>query len=128
GLVRNLRADGHDVRRLVRRAPRADAEIRWDPAGGSLEPSAVDGADAVVHLAGAGVGDHRWTDDYKREIRESRVSGTTAVAGAITQAAAPPRVLLSGSAVGYYGDTADIVADESSPSGEGFLASVVRER
>src|SRR4051794_34853723 len=93
-LVRNLRADGHDVRRLVRRAPRADDEIGWDPAGGSLEPSAVDGADAVVHLAGAGVGDHRWTDDYKREIRESRVSGTTAVAGAIAAAAQPPRVLL----------------------------------
>jgi uncharacterized protein (TIGR01777 family) len=125
--VRNLRADGHDVRRLVRHAPRAGDETQWDPASGSLEPGAVSGADAVVHLAGAGIGDHRWTDDYKRKIRESRVSGTTAVARACAQAATPPAVLVSASAVGFYGDTGEETADETSPGGEGFLASVVRD-
>ena len=126
-LVKNLHADGHDVRRLVRHAPRAADETRWDPASGSLDPSVVDGFDAVVHLAGAGIGDHRWTDDYKKVIRESRVSGTTAIAGAVAAAATPPRVLISGSAVGFYGDTGEEVFDESAPSGGGFLASVVRD-
>jgi len=126
-LVTNLRADGHEVRRLVRHAPRAADETQWHPSSGFLEPSAVDGCDAVVHLAGAGIGDHRWTDDYKKMIRESRVAGTTAIAGAITNAANPPPVLLAGSAVGYYGDTGEEVFDESSPSGDGFLASVVRD-
>ncbi|HET7529748.1 MAG TPA: TIGR01777 family oxidoreductase [Mycobacteriales bacterium] len=126
-LVRTLRADGHDVRRLVRRAPRADDETQWHPSSGYLEPAAVDGFDAVVHLAGAGIGDHRWTDGYKQQIRDSRVLGTTAIATAIAEASARPAVLLSGAAVGFYGDTGEDVADESSPSGRGFLASVVRD-
>ena len=126
-LVTNLRADGHDVRRLVRHAPRAADETQWHPSSGFLEPSTVDGWDAVVHLAGAGIGDHRWTDDYKETIRDSRVSGTKAIAGAVAGAANPPRVLVSGSAVGYYGDTGEDAFDETSPSGEGFLASVVRD-
>ena len=126
-LVSNLRGEGHDVRRLVRRVPRADDEIQWHPSSGHLEPEALDGVDAVVHLAGAGIGDHRWTADYKQEIRDSRVHGTTAIATAIASAARPPRVLVSGSAVGFYGDTGENAADESSPSGDGFLASVVRE-
>ncbi|HET6816785.1 MAG TPA: TIGR01777 family oxidoreductase [Mycobacteriales bacterium] len=126
-LVRNLRADNHDVLRLVRHAPRAADEVQWQPSSGFLEPDVVNGVDAVVHLAGAGIGDHRWTEDYKRVIRESRVSGTTAVAQAIASAAQPPRVLVSGSAVGYYGDTGEEACDESSPSGDGFLASVVRD-
>src|SRR3954451_23868982 len=107
---------------------RAADEIQWHPSSGYLEPDVVDGVDAVVHLAGAGIGDHRWTADYKEEIRGSRVNGTTAVATAIASAAHPPHVLVSGSAVGYYGDTGESVADESTPSGgEGFLASVVRD-
>ena len=126
-LVKSLRADGHDVRRLVRHTPRAADETQWQPSTGKLDPAAVDGADAVVHLAGAGIGDHRWTDDYKREIRDSRVLGTTAVATAIAAADNAPRVLVSGSAVGYYGDTGDNAADESTPSGRGFLAAVVRD-
>src|SRR4051812_31346822 len=126
-LVSNLRADGHDVRRLVRRVPRGDDEIQWHPSSGHLDPDAVDGVDAVVHLAGAGIGDHRWTDDYKQEIRDSRVIGTTAVATAVAAATQPPRVLVSGSAVGYYGDTGEAPVDESTHSGKGFLASVVRE-
>ncbi|HET7312300.1 MAG TPA: TIGR01777 family oxidoreductase [Mycobacteriales bacterium] len=126
-LVTNLRADGHDVRRLVRHTPRGADETQWQPSSGFLDPSVVDGADAVVHLAGAGVGDHRWTDDYKKVIRKSRVSGTTAVAGAVAAAAQPPPVLICASAVGYYGDTGEEAVDETSPSGEGFLASVVRD-
>ena len=115
------------MRRLVRRLPRAGDEIQWRPSSGYLDPEVVDGVDAVVHLAGAGIGDHRWTDDYKRQIRGSRLSGTTAVATAVASAAHPPHVLLSASAVGYYGDTGEQVADETSASGEGFLASVVRD-
>src|SRR5436305_2880212 len=124
-LVTNLRADGHEVRRLVRHAPRAADETQWQPSTGFLDPAVVDGADAVVHLAGAGIGDHRWTDDYKREIRDSRVSGTTAVATAIAAATDKPRVFISGSAVGFYGDTGEDAVDETAGSGRGFLASVV---
>jgi uncharacterized protein (TIGR01777 family) len=128
-LVRSLRADGHDVVRLVRRAARAADEAQWDPAARRLDPAALAGADAVVHLAGAGVGDRRWTAAYKREILASRVDGTTTVATAI--AALPkaqrPKVLLSQSGVGYYGDTGDDVTDESGPAGEGFLVDVVRQ-
>ena len=126
-LVRSLTADGHQVLRLVRRDPRAADEARWDPTARHLDPSSLDGADAVVNLAGAGIGDHRWTDDYKKAIRESRVAGTTAVAEAIAVAGQPPSVFVSASAVGYYGDTGEESFDESSPSGEGFLASVVRD-
>jgi uncharacterized protein (TIGR01777 family) len=128
-LVRSLRADGHDVVRLVRRAARAADEAQWDPAARRLDPAALAGADAVVHLAGAGVGDRRWTESYKREILASRIDGTTTVAAAI--AALPdsqrPKALLSQSAVGYYGDTGEEIVDESAPSGEGFLADVVRQ-
>jgi uncharacterized protein (TIGR01777 family) len=126
-LARNLRADGHDVRRLVRHAPRAADETQWHPSSGFLDPEVVSGIDAVVHLAGAGIGDHRWTADYKREIRESRVAGTTAIATAVASATQPPRVLVSASAVGCYGDTGDDPVDETAPSGRGFLASVVRD-
>ena len=123
-LVRNLRADNHEVRRLVRHTPRAADETHWHPSSGFLEPAVVDGVDAVVHLAGAGIGDHRWTDDYKQVIRESRVSGTTAVAQAIASSKQPPRVFVSASAVGYYCDTGDRQVDEDAPPGDTFLAGV----
>jgi uncharacterized protein (TIGR01777 family) len=87
----------------------------------------MDAADAVVHLAGAGIGDHRWTDDYKQTVLRSRVDGTTTVATAIARATDPPKVLLSGSAVGFYGETGDEAVDESASSGPGFLADVVRQ-
>ena len=125
-LVRSLVADGHEVVRLVRREPRAADERRWDPSG-ELDPTVMDAADAVVHLAGAGIGDHRWTDDYKQTVLRSRVDGTTTIATSIARATDPPKVLLSGSAVGYYGETGDEAADESAPSGTGFLADVVRQ-
>jgi uncharacterized protein (TIGR01777 family) len=127
-LARSLGRDGHDVVRLVRRPPRSAQERQWDPAARTLDPQHLAGADAVVHLAGAGIGDKRWTDDYKRLVRDSRVDGTTTVATAIAQLPPEqrPHVLVSASAVGYYGDTGDEAVDESAGPGEGFLAEVVR--
>lgn len=125
-LVTHLHARGHDVVRLVRRAPRAADEVRWDPGAGEVDLSGLAGVDAAVHLAGAGVGDHRWTDDYKRTILTSRVDGTRTFATALASLDPRPRVLVSGSAVGYYGDRGDDVLTESSSGGEGFLAEVVR--
>ncbi|KNB52777.1 TIGR01777 family oxidoreductase [Streptomyces caatingaensis] len=125
-LVRSLTADGHQVRRLVRRAPRSASEVRWDPMGGRLDPGALAGCAAVVHLAGAGIGDHRWTAAYREEIRDSRVLGTTAVAGAIAALDAPPAVLVSASAIGIYGDRGDETLDEDAAPGAGFLADVCR--
>ncbi|MFE3560166.1 TIGR01777 family oxidoreductase [Streptomyces sp. NPDC059193] len=126
-LVRSLRADGHEVVRFVRRPPAAGDEVRWDPARGYVDPAGLAGCAAVVHLAGAGVGDHRWTAAYKKEIRDSRVLGTAALARALAALDEPPAVLVSGSAVGYYGDTGDRVVDEDAPAGRGFLPSVCVE-
>ncbi|MFI5629514.1 TIGR01777 family oxidoreductase [Streptomyces sp. NPDC051664] len=126
-LVRSLRVDGHDVVRLVRRPARAGDEVEWDPKRGYVDGAGLVGCDAVVHLAGAGVGDHRWTEAYKQEIRDSRVLGTEAIAQAVASLDVPPKVLLSGSAIGYYGDTGDRAVDESAPHGEGFLPSVCVE-
>ncbi len=127
-----LRERGDQVIHLVRRAPRSEGlpsgvrEVRWDPAEAVLEPGALEGTQAVVHLAGAGIGDHRWTESYKRSIRESRTEGTSAVAAAV--AAAPGRMrLLSGSAVGYYGDRGSDVLTEESSLGQGFLSEVCRD-
>jgi uncharacterized protein (TIGR01777 family) len=128
-LVAALRDGGHRVIRLVRRTPASEDEIAWDPLApaGGLAPGALDGLDAAVHLAGANVAGRRWTAAYKEEIRASRVRGTRALAGALAAASAPPSVLLSGSAIGWYGDTGGREVDESSPAGSGFLPDVVRE-
>ncbi|HEV2088771.1 MAG TPA: TIGR01777 family oxidoreductase [Cryptosporangiaceae bacterium] len=126
-LVPALRNDGYDVLRLVRGVPTAPDERRWEPAVRLLDPAVLSDVDAVVHLAGAGVADRRWTDDYKRTIRDSRVDGTLTVAEALARATPRPRVLLSASAVGYYGDRGDDVVDESAPPGEGFLPEVCQE-
>ncbi len=125
-LVAALRAEGHDVVRLVRGAAYEPDERPWDPAHHRLDPSHLADRDAVVHLAGAGVADRRWTRSYKRTILDSRVDGTTAVAQAMA-AARGPRVLLSASAIGWYGDTGDRLTDETGPTGEGFLAEVCRQ-
>ena len=98
----------------------------WDPARRQLDPAALADRDAVVHLAGAGVADKRWTAAYKQTVLDSRVAGTTAVAQAMA-AAQGPKVLLSASAIGWYGDTGDRLTDETGPSGEGFLAEVCRQ-
>lgn len=124
-LVADLRGDGHDVARLVRREPAAADEIRWDPASGDVDLAGLAGAQAVVHLAGAGIGDRRWTDSYRRVILDSRVQGTTTIAQALARLDPPPRVLVSASAIGYYGDTGEREVDECSPPGRDFLASVV---
>jgi uncharacterized protein (TIGR01777 family) len=128
-LVAALRADGHQVIRLVRGTPGDQDEAAWDPRApaGGIDPDALTGVDAVVHLAGAGVADHRWSDAYKAEIRASRVLGTQALVSALTSMSTPPSVLLSGSAIGWYGDTGGREVDEATPSGTGFLAGVVRE-
>ncbi len=134
-LVTSLRADGHEVIRLVRRAPRAADEVRWDPraadagliASGAPGSSALDGLGACVHLAGAGVADHRWTARYKAEIRASRVLGTRALAGALAKLDPPLATLVAASAIGWYGDTGGRAADESAPSGQAFLARLVRD-
>jgi uncharacterized protein (TIGR01777 family) len=122
-LLDHLGAAGHGAVRIVRGEPAA-GEIGWDPASGGLD---LAGVDAVVNLAGAGIGDHRWTDDYKRQVRESRTVGTRHLAEAIAASGEGPKVLLSGSAIGYYGDRSDEVLDETSTPGEGFLASVARD-
>lgn len=128
-LVAALRADGHDVIRLVRAAPVAADAIAWDPRAdrGGLDPRSLEGVAAVVHLAAAGVADKRWTPSYQAEIRGSRVQGTRALAGALAAMATPPRVLLCASAVGWYGDTGGREVTESDPAGTGFLAEVVRD-
>ncbi len=122
-LVRSLAADGHEVVRLVRRAPRDAYEVRWDPERGDVDPAGLSGCDAVVNLAGAGVGDRRWTQEYKERVRRSRVRGTAALAEAV--AALPererPRVFVNGSAIGFYGETGERAVDESAPAGRGFL-------
>lgn len=124
-LGRSLRADDHTVVPVVRR-PVADGEraVRWDPSSGTIDAAALDGVDAVVHLAGAGIGDRRWTADRKREIRDSRVRGTELLAGALAGLERPPVVMVSGSAIGFYGPTGDAAVDESAPAGDDFLASV----
>jgi len=128
-LVAALRADGHRVIRLVRAGPPAQDTLVWDPRAerGGLDPRSLDGVGAVVHLAGAGVADKRWTAGYRAEIRNSRVQGTRALVGALAAMAAPPGVLLSGSAIGWYGDIGGREVTESEPAGRGFLPSVVRD-
>ncbi len=126
-LVTELRGDGHTVVRLVRRAPAAADEVRWDPGDGRLDPAAFADVDAVVHLSGAGVGDHRWTEQYKRVVYESRIESTRTVVSALVAAGQRPRTLLCASAVGRYGNTGDRVIDERAPVGDTFLAGVCRD-
>ncbi|MEU4152444.1 TIGR01777 family oxidoreductase [Streptomyces sp. NPDC026659] len=126
-LVRSLRGDGHEVVRLVRHEPRGADEVRWDPARQTVDAAGLSGCDVVVNLAGAGVGDKRWTPEYKRLIRDSRVLGTATLAEAAAALPEPPRVFVNGSAIGYYGDTGDRITDESAPPGDGFLPSVCEE-
>lgn len=122
-LVPHLQQLDHEVVRVVR-GTGSGTDIVWSPSESKLDTHAFEGIDAVVHLAGAGIGDRRWTDDYKREILESRTKGTSLVSEAIAAAENGPKVLLSGSAIGIYGSSPDATFDESSPPGTGFLADV----
>ncbi len=124
-LVPSLRASGHEVLRLVRRPARQADEVSWDPTAGTVDLQRLAGTDAVVHLAGAGVADKRWSEAYKQTILRSRVDGTRTIVRAMTALDPMPSVLLSGSAVGYYGDRGEEVLLETSARGEGFLADVV---
>lgn len=122
-LVEQLRADGHEVLRLVRRPSKAQSEITWNPNTGEIDLAALDGINAIINLAGAGIGDRRWTKKYKAEILTSRVNSTQTLANAAAKL--HPQVLINASAIGYYGDTADQAVTESAPAGTGFLADVV---
>ena len=123
-LVRRLTGNGHQVTRLVRGRPGA-GEAAWDPPAGTIEAEKLEGHDAVVHLAGVGIGDHRWTDEHKRAVLDSRVQGTGLLARTLAALSSPPEVLVSGSAVGFYGDRGDEELTETSSRGTGFLADVV---
>lgn len=124
-LVAALEAEGHDVTRLVRRRPEGPDEAAWDPAADSIDAAALGGVDAAIHLAGAGIGDRRWTDSYKREIHDSRVDGTKLLATALAGLERKPSVMVSASAIGWYGDRGGEILDETASQGTGFLADVV---
>ncbi|MFF8928676.1 TIGR01777 family oxidoreductase [Streptomyces longwoodensis] len=126
-LVRSLTADGFEVRRLVRRAARDPQEVCWDPEQEYVDASGLAGCDAVVNLAGAGVGDRRWSEAYKQRIHDSRVLGTRALARAVAALDERPSVLVNGSAMGIYGETGDRIADEDAPPGRGFLPELCVE-
>ncbi len=125
-LVAALNGAGHRVTRLVRSSPSGSDRV-WNPAQGTLDPAALEGVDAVIHLAGAGIGDKRWTPAYKDLIRSSRVASTELLARTMASMNDGPKVLLSGSAIGIYGNRADEVLDETSALGTGFLADVCKE-
>jgi uncharacterized protein (TIGR01777 family) len=124
-LVGHLKSEGHTVQRLVRRPTVAPDEIQWDPKTGFVNLEALRGVDAVIHLAGVGVGDKRWTKRYKAEILNSRLLGTTAIAKAVAEV--KPQVFISASAIGWYGDSGNRAVVESDSVGNDFLAAVCRE-
>ena len=124
-LVGYLKSQGHTVQRLVRRAAVSSEEITWDPIAGTVDMDALAGVDAVIHLAGAGVGDKRWTKKYKSEILNSRLLGTTTIAKAV--AIVEPQVFISASAIGWYGESGNRAVVESDRVGDDFLAAVCRE-
>lgn len=125
-LVTGLLAAGHQPVRLVRsHRPDDLPSASWDPAAGTIDDDALDGIDAVIHLAGEGIAEKRWSDEQKARILDSRVAGTTLLAERIAAAAEPPSVFISGSAIGFYGDRGDETLTEASEPGDGFLAEVV---
>jgi hypothetical protein len=127
-VVASLSASGHEVVRLVRRAPApGEKAVRWDPEAGRIDSGGLEGCDAVVHLAGENVGAGRWTAARKAAIRDSRVKGTRLLCDALANLARPPKTLVCASAIGYYGDRGEEVLTEESPPGAGFLPDVCRE-
>jgi uncharacterized protein len=121
-LVTALRASDNRVVRIVRRAPSNADELHWNPQTGEFDPDALHGVDAVVNLCGAGIGDKRWSGAYQQQLRDSRITPTEVLSTAVAQAGVP--VLVNASAVGYYGNTGDRVADETAAAGRGFLANL----
>jgi len=124
-LVTALRASDNRVVRIVRRAPSNADELHWNPQTGEFDPDSLRGVDVVVNLCGAGIADKRWSGAYKQQLRDSRIAPTEVLAGAVADAGV--RVLINASAVGFYGDTGDRVADETAPAGAGFLAQLCRD-
>lgn len=124
-LVGHLKSEGHTVQRFVRRPVVAPDEIQWDPKTGYVDIEALRGVDAVIHIAGVGVGDKRWSKKYKAEILNSRLLGTTAIAKAVTEV--KPQVFISASAIGWYGESGNRAVVESDRVGDDFLAAVCRE-
>ena len=124
-LVRDCEKKNFEVLKLVRRAPKQENESQWDPIKGIVDLNVFEKATAIVNLAGAGVGDRRWSKKYKKLILDSRVNSTETLANAIVNLKTPPSVFVSGSAIGFYGDTADVAVDENANLGEGFLSDVV---
>jgi uncharacterized protein (TIGR01777 family) len=122
-----LRAAGHRVVRLVRSEPEGSDDVRWDPSAGTIDVGALAGVDAAVHLAGAGIGDKRWTPARKQLVLESRTRPTALLVAALRHLEPRPQVLVSASAIGYYGDRGDEILTEDSTTGEGFGARVCRE-
>lgn len=122
----HLESLDHEVIRVVR-GDASGTDISWSPAEGKIADHALDGIDAVIHLAGAGIGDHRWTDEYKKVLLESRTTGTSLISEAIAAADDGPKVLLSGSAIGIYGARGNEELDEQSAPGDGFLADICVE-
>ena len=125
-LSRSLQADGHRVVRLVRGGTSGPDAVAWDPEAATIDAPALEGLDAVVHLAGEGIASRPWSDAQRRRIRDSREAGTTLLAGTLAGLDRPPAVLVSGSAIGVYGDRGDEVLTESSAPGDDFLADVCR--
>lgn len=125
-LSRSLQADGHRVVRLVRGGTSGPDAVAWDPEAATIDAPALEGLDAVVHLAGEGIASRPWSDAQRRRIRDSREAGTTLLAGTLAGLDRPPAVLVSGSAIGVYGDRGDEVLTESSALGDDFLADVCR--
>ena len=123
-LVAALLDAGHEITRLVRRTTQAPDEVEWDPAGGTIDAAGLEGVDAAIHLAAAGIGDRRWTDAYKQEILDSRVNGTNLLASTLAELDPKPSVMVSASAIGWYGDRGDEILDETASPGTGFLADV----
>jgi hypothetical protein len=127
-LIPLLTTGGHKVRRLVRSEPnRMDGEIGWDPAAGRLEPSDLEGIDAVIHLGGESIASGRWTEKKQKRIRDSRVESTRLLSETLARMERPPKTLLCASAVGYYGDRGDETLNEEAAPGRGFLADVCQE-
>ncbi len=124
-LVGHLKSEGHTVQRLVRRTPVAPDEVQWDPQTGYVDLTSLEGVDAVIHLAGVGVGDKRWSKKYKSEILNSRLLGTTAIAKAVAEL--KPQVFISASAIGWYGESGNRAVVETDRVGDDFLAAVCRE-
>ena len=125
-LVASLRKHGHEVVQLVRRAPRAN-ESQWNPSAGQLDVAVLEGADAVIHLSGAGIGDRRWTAKYKQELLDSRTKSTSLLATTIAKCNKKPSVFLSGSAIGIYGARGDEQLTEQSSHGDSFLAEICKQ-